>query len=416
MNLQLWEVKKVKSKLLPAVMLGCLLLLLAAAPGAANERNDGSYSTIVDESGNNVYMTGWRVQPGDQVLTENNRRYEVIRVEGDIAHAKLIGEVNLSLYHQEEEQGLLARLKGWLEPAIAAAEGGNGKVAIYHTHSDESYVPTDGKESILGAGGIYKVGAKFAESLKKQGVNVSFSEAKHDPHDDMAYERSRRTALNLIKNEQPDAVFDVHRDAVPPQVYGGKIDGQDISKVQLVVGKYGPTGKQIEDYALQIKAASDKKHPGLVKGIFFAKGGDYNQDLHPRSMLLEVGAHTNDRESAEKGIALFADVVPTVLGKASKPTGPSAAGTTGTGGNTGLGSAAGGPSGASKSIGWILGLLLAGGAAFLLLSTGSIKEAGAKLKNFASTEFANFFAPKIKKEHDAHVDSKTPEQEREDKK
>jgi stage II sporulation protein P len=385
----------VKSRLGAVLIIGLLLAILSPN-GFAHERNDGSYATIVDEAGNNVYMTGRLLQPGDQVLTENNRKYEVVRVEGDTAYAKLIEEVDLSLYYKEPEQGILAQFKGFLEPATARAEG-SGKVAIYHTHSDESYVPTDGKESILGAGGIYKVGARFAKELESKGMNVAFSEAKHDPHDDMAYERSRRTAVNLIKKEQPDAIFDIHRDAVPPQVYGGKIDGQDISKVQLVVGKYGPTGKQIEDYALQIKAASDKKHPGLVKGIFFAKGGDYNQDLHPRSMLLEVGAHTNDRESAEKGIALFADVIPTILGKSSAPTGPNAAGATNADGNAGLGSAAGGASGATKSIGWILGLLIVGGAAFLLLSTGGLKEAGAKLKNFASTEFANFLAPKSRK-------------------
>ncbi|HWR08956.1 stage II sporulation protein P [Sporomusa sp.] len=397
-------------------VLALLLALLFIAANTlcyADEGKDGDYSTVVDEGGNQVYMTGWKMRPGDEVLTENNRRYEVIRVEGNIAHAKFTGEVNLSVYYNDNKS-MLGRLTAFLQPSIAQAEGG-GKVAVYHTHSDESYVPTDGKESIMGSGGIYKVGDAFTSSLEKKGVTVVHSQAKHDPHDDMAYERSRRTALDLIKKEQPDAVFDIHRDAVPPQVYKTNIDGQDVSKIQLVVGKYGPTGKQIEDYALQIKAASDKQHPGLVKGIFFAKGGDYNQDLHPRSMLLEVGAHTNDRESAERGIALFSDVVPTILGKSSAPTGPNAAGATGADGNTGLGSAAGGASGATKSMGWILGLLIAGIAAFLFLSTGSIKEAGAKLKNFASTEFTNFLGPKAKKRQNTQTDSDQSEKQDDNK-
>ncbi|WP_425061370.1 stage II sporulation protein P [Sporomusa carbonis] len=400
------------TRLYTAIILG-LILITTSAVGLASEHNDGRYSTIVDEAGNPVYLTGWRVEAGDQVLTEKNRRYEVVSVEGDIAHAKFIGEVNLSLYYNED-QSLLVKLKDILQPNIAKAQGG-GKVAIYHTHSDESYVPTDGKESIDGAGGIYKVGDSFAETLKSKGIEAIHSQAKHDPHDDMAYERSRRTALDLIKTQQPDAIFDVHRDAVPPQVYLTNINGQDVSKVQLVVGKYGPTGKQIEDYALQIKAAADKQHPGLVKGIFFAKGGDYNQDLHPRSMLLEVGAHTNDRTTAEKGVALFADVVPTILGKSSSTTGPNAAGTTGAAGPTGLGSAAGGMSGATKSMGWILGLLIVGGAAFLFLSTGSMKEAGAKLKKFATTEFANFLGPKSRKRRNSQKSSQWSE-EQDDKK
>lgn len=368
-----------KFSIITLVFIVCIVFTFSVA---AHERNDGGFYTVVDENGNKVLLTGWGIEVGDQFITENNKRYEIVSVEGDMGKAKFIGDINLSQYlPAENKSGLFA---GLLQPRIAEAQG--GKVAIYHTHSDESYVPTDGSESILGAGGIYKVGDAFAKALQNDGMDVIHSMAKHDPHDDMAYERSRRTVLDLLK-QQPDAIFDVHRDAVPPEVYKANIDGQEVSKVQLVVGKYGPTGKQIEDYALQMKAAADKQHPGLIKGIFFAKGGDYNQDLHPRSMLIEAGAHTNDRASAERGVALFADIVPTVLGK----TGGGGAAAQSQAGATGLGTAAAGPSGASKSIGWIIGLLVVGAAAFLFLSTGSFKEAGAKLKQFTSTEFTNFF-------------------------
>ena len=36
----------------------------------------------------------------------------------------------------------------------------------------------------------------------------------HDPHDAMAYDRSRRTAAELLK-KNPIALLDIHRDAVP---------------------------------------------------------------------------------------------------------------------------------------------------------------------------------------------------------
>lgn len=371
-------------------------VLWIGATGSAHERLDGGYFSIVDEQNQVVYLTGRAVEVGDQVLTENNRRYEIISLEGDTARAKFIGEVNLSQYLSQDDRWVWDRLLR-LPRAYAAAS--NPKVAIYHTHSDESYVPSDGAESKKGAGGIYAVGAAFAESLKAEGITPLLSENKHDPHDNMAYERSRRTALSLVK-QQPAAIFDIHRDAVPPQVYQAKVAGQDISKVQLVVGKYGPTGKQIEDYAMKIKAVADKKHPGLVKGIFFAKGGDYNQDLHPRSMLLEVGAHTNTKESAIKGVKLFADVIPSLVGKAeAAPVSPQQAG------------AQAGSSGASRSIGWILGLVAAGVAAFLFLSTGSLKEAQSKWKQFFTTEFANFFGPKRNKPDQPDKEESSEEQQ-----
>ncbi|SFL38152.1 stage II sporulation protein P [Pelosinus propionicus DSM 13327] len=359
-----------------------LLVFSVTIQGYTHERSDGGYYTLVDENNNIVYITGWGVDVGDQFLTENNKRYEVISVSGDIVQSKFLGDVNLSQYAKPNNTFFSI-----LQPSIAWAEA-SGKVAVYHTHSDESYIPTDGKDSILGAGGIYKVGDAFTSALQGKGMEVFHSQAKHDPHDNMAYERSRRTVTELLK-KQPDAIFDIHRDAAPPEVYKANIDGKDITKLQLVVGKYGPTGKQIEDYALQIKANSDTQHPGLIKGIFFAKGGDYNQDLHPRSMLLEVGSETNDRESAERGVALFADVIPSILGKTS-------ASPTNAEGAAGVGTEQTGPSGASKSIGWIVGFLVVGVVAFLFLSTGSMKEAKGKLKQFASTEFANFLGPKLK--------------------
>lgn len=366
------------------ILIGIVLIgVVFTVPCYAQEESATGYFTFVDETGKIVYLTGWDVRIGDQCLTENNKRFEVVSIEGQTAHVKLLGEVDLSQY-EKPLNNIVATV---LAPRIAAAQG-NGKVAIYHTHSDESYVPTDGKESILGAGGIYKVGDAFTKALQANGLVVFHSDAKHDPHDNMAYERSRRTVVELLK-QQPDAIFDVHRDATPPEVYQTTINGQDVTKVQLVVGKYGATGKQIEDYALQLKAAADKQHPGLIKGIFFAKGGDYNQDLFPRSMLLEVGTHTNNRQAAERGIALFADVIPTILGKTSATPGNVA-------GTTGFGTTESGPSGASKSIGWIVGIVVVGAAAFLLLSTGSMKETKAKLKQFTTTEFANFFGPKIR--------------------
>lgn len=386
------------------IIIGLIFILsVMIVPGYAQEESATGYFSLVDETGKVVYLTGWDVRVGDQCLTENNKRFEIVSMEGQIAHVKLIGEVDLSQY----EKPMNNMISSILTPRIAAAQG-NGKVAIYHTHSDESYIPTDGKESILGAGGIYKVGDSFSSALQANGLEVIHSDAKHDPHDNMAYERSRRTAVELIK-QQPDAIFDIHRDATPPEVYQTTINGQDVTKVQLVVGKYGATGKQIEDYALQIKAAADKQHPGLVKGIFFAKGGDYNQDLFPRSMLLEVGTHTNNRQAAERGVALFADVIPTVLGKTAAAT-PAPA-PDNTAGSTGFGTTEAGPSGASKSIGWIVGLFVFGVAAFLLLSTGGMKEAKAKLKQFTTTEFANFFGPKIK---DKKVNKKTNNEKDED--
>jgi stage II sporulation protein P len=154
-NLKIWN-KKIEVKKMNKLWGAVITLLLVCSltlPGYTHERADGGYYNLVDENGNTVYITGWGVDVGDQFLTEKNKRYEVISIAGDIAHSKFLGDVNLSKYSNPVNN----KFFGLLQPSTAWAEG-SGKVAVYHTHSDESYIPTDGKDSILGAGGVYKVG------------------------------------------------------------------------------------------------------------------------------------------------------------------------------------------------------------------------------------------------------------------
>ena len=121
---------------------------------------------------------------------------------------------------------------------IEAAESSKerGTMAVYHTHNAESYVPTDGTDSIYGKGGIHQVGAAFAEALRERGITVDYSEQLHLPHDRGAYRRSRETVLELIAKE-PDSIFDVHRDAAPRNAYAIQLEDEWMTSVQFVVGR-----------------------------------------------------------------------------------------------------------------------------------------------------------------------------------
>ena len=129
----------------------------------------------------------------------------------------------------------------------------------------------------------------------------------HLPHDRGAYRRSRVTAQQLLK-KSPDAIFDVHRDAAPWDAYAVEVDGDMVTRIQIVVGLSHPGTAANKKYAFDLKGYADRIHPGLVRGVFLIWGG-YNQDLSPLSLLLEVGAHTNSKEAAMRGISLFSDVV-----------------------------------------------------------------------------------------------------------
>lgn len=263
------------------------------------EIHEEQYYRMVDEDGRSIVVTGRRLRPGDRYLAADNRLFEVSSVEGYLARARYVEEVKIELPWDASAED---------EPFVLPVQGRPAyRIAIYHSHNAESYLPSDGTDSIYGRGGIHDVGVAFKESLKRKGIEVLYSERFHLPHDRGAYRRSRVTAQQLL-SRRPDAIFDVHRDAAPWDAYSMEIDGELITQLQFVVGLSNPGAAANRKYAFDLKGYADRVHPGLVRGIFLIWGG-YNQDLSPMSLLLEVGAHTNAKEAAIGGITLFADVV-----------------------------------------------------------------------------------------------------------
>jgi len=338
-----------------------------------NELKEGEYYSFINDEGQVLEYTNRQVYVGDELILEDNNRYKVTEIDEEkrIARCQLVGLETIS-YKDE-----------WDLVAVSGAGKGKKMVAIYSTHTAESYVPTDGTESKPGKGGIKKVGSTFAEALQKNGVNAEYNDNNHDPHDANAYHRSRKTAAQLLKNS-PVALIDVHRDGVPdPNFYKTSVDGESATKIRLVVGRQNPHMSANLDFAKEIKAYFDKNYPGLIKGIYMAKG-NYNQDLSPRAILIEVGTHTNSREAAERGVAKFAEGLPKLLGAAGAGPGGGAAGRT-------IGK------GTASAIIWLILAVVIGGGIFLLISTGSIKGSLSKLSNIGK-EFTNYLGPIRKKD------------------
>lgn len=358
-------------RLIYLAILLCLALPAAPRPVRAEEERRSGYYTMVDnETGQVICRTGMVIYPGDQYLTGNNLLYRVVRLEDNTAYAKFLGREELQADEPAVKRSWLSMVAERFTGFLGLARQGNGLVAIYHTHSDESYVPTDGTESKPGRGGIYRVGSTLVQRLKQTGVMTVQSRDTFYPHDGMAYERSRRTAVDLLR-KRPAALFDIHRDAAPRNEYADRVNNEGVTKVQIVLGRSNPNLKANEAFAKRLKAVIDRKYPGLIKGIFYGHG-KYNQDLSPRALLLEFGAHTNARESAERGAAIFASAATDLVGGAG-----------------GGGVTRGESSGAWRSVLYVL-LGVAGLAVvFLLLNAGSLSGAGRNLGRFFSREFAS---------------------------
>lgn len=375
----------------------CFAPPLPAVADDGHELSDG-YMTVVDERGAIILETGLVVRPGDTYISEDNRLYEINAVEGTLAKARFLRDESLAAADASIPAQAPASPPGGPAPPdpavpvpdtvqVPSPAPPQQLIAVYYTHNDESYIPTDGTATIKGNGGIFSVGGAFARRLVELGYAVENDQTRHDPHDANAYQRSRRTFKRLLE-QGPAASFDIHRDSAPASAYQITVDGQPATKMLLVVGRQNQNRQTTMNYAKKIKAAVDSRHKGLVRGIFIAHG-NYNQDLSPRTMLVEMGTQYNSREAAERTAALFADIVPLFLAPA--PESPAAAAAPP--GGEGPGADEGG---FGRDIMNIVGVLVAGIAGFLFISTGSWREAKRKLARFRRLEFTNFLGKKRK--------------------
>ncbi|MTI95337.1 MAG: hypothetical protein FH749_07590 [Firmicutes bacterium] len=370
--------------------LAICILLCVSGPALATpdyEVEEGRWFTLYDQEHNVLLRTGIRIHVGDRFLAADNTMYEVYRVDYSRLRAwaqPTANQPSLAIPSQQaEEQGL---------PGTE-----HNHIAVYHTHSGESYIPSDGLASTdQQPGGIYAVGREFSLQLEDNSIEVTHSQETHFPYSG-SYRRSRVTAQNLIE-QGVDAIFDVHRDAAPWGEYYEEIDGMQITQVLLVVGTQNPAYRVNEEFAWQLKAVSDSQWPDLVKGVFYARG-DYNQDLHSRALLLEIGAYNNNREHAEAGARKFADIVDITLygepevaplqmenggGNGGVEQDPRLQSTTDPSGAT--------RGGVLKGLFTLLGLVGFGGTAYMFISLGSWQGVRDKLVDFWHNEFRDLTA------------------------
>jgi len=298
--------------------------------GPHGELRSGYY-TLVDDHGQTVLATALAVAPGDAFVDERNRRYVVERVRGRTATVRYTGTIQLQSGLPAAEVALADAAAGARRAAAAPAGpiagvasgpatatalpiGGQPKtIVIYHTHDDESYVPTDGRPNIDAGGGVLSVGAALAEMLRVRGFQAVHDTTSHLPHDANAYIRSRRTVVQDLQRYRPYALYDIHRDTPPPDEYRTTIDGRTVARIMIVVGRQNPL-LQVNRYeAERLKATADALYPGLVLGIFYGQGS-YNQDIDAGVLLIEIGTQFQPRSEAELAAGYLGNVIVAAFG------------------------------------------------------------------------------------------------------
>lgn len=395
------------NRTLTSLLLALLLAIPACVPALAEDEaaaGDDVHDleqlfTASLSDGTGIFSIAGTLYEGDEYIAGDNHLYRVSRIDGQNAVLEDAG--------MEEMPDV-----SWLsEDAAQSVFAANDQklICLYVTHSDESYVPTDGQQSIASRGGIYDVAESLKADLEKLGVTVVLDESTHLPHDGGAYRRSRQTAAQLIK-QGPDALIDIHRDGIPDAgEYAVTINGENMSRVRLLVGRSNQNSEANRAFAKQLKAVADKLYPGLIKDIFIGKG-NYNQDIAPHAILLEFGTHTISKERVLNSTELMANVLSrTLYGQVSGSTSGGTANASDTQSQSGAQkqttatkakNASESSAGSGKGIIWLIVLVLAGVAVFAFLSTGTGKGMKEKITRNTSEITGGLLGKKPPKDGD----------------
>jgi len=276
--------------------------VIVARAEDGNEFIDGTkVYTVYDEDFNIIFQKDY-IELGDGYLSKNYKYYEVTYVDNDnyFGLAKFVRDVprpNVSVDYNPSKISIDDRT-----------------ICMYMTHNDESYVPTDGYDSIYGNGGIRDVALAFKSELEKFFIDVHFDDTLHIPHDSNAYSRSSITANKLFSKHSPDAIFDIHRDGTSRSFYVANVNGKERGRVRIVIGKANPNMEINEEFALYLMAVGNELYPWLFTDIYYANG-HYNQAIDGKALLFEMGSHLIEKELEIESMKELAEVVTTALYK-----------------------------------------------------------------------------------------------------
>lgn len=198
-------------------------------------------------------------------------------------------------------------------------------VAVYATHSRESYLPEVRKTNpkAVAADAFSRnmdvttmaLGTELAKTLSdKYSIGSVMSQTVHDATSrGGAYVESLKTAQTFLKTYPTiKLICDVHRDSALHSATTARIDGLDTARILIVVGSNQtlkhPNWKQNYDFAKIVAAKMEKMYPGLLRGVK-VQTGRYNQHLCAGSLIYEVGGVDNTLEEGKRSVRLLAAVL-----------------------------------------------------------------------------------------------------------
>ena len=112
-------------------------------------------------------------------------------------------------------------------------------------------------------------------------------------------------------------IFDIHRDADKRENSIIEIAGTTVARITFIVARgqpdlLQPHWQQNHAFAKLLDARLNQYYPGISRGIQLVDWR-YNQHLHPRALLIEVGCQENSKEEATGSIELLGDIIAEII-------------------------------------------------------------------------------------------------------
>lgn len=202
-------------------------------------------------------------------------------------------------------------------------------VMIFHTHTCESYTPTENFAYVESGTfrttdldySVVRVGNSLTDQLTSYGFNVVHDKTYHDyPAYSGSYGRSMATVENLlISHPNTDIIIDLHRDAIADTSYAPsiKIGDEVVSQLMFVIGTDGgglehPNWQKNLQFAVKVQKKANELYPGLFRPILL-RNSRYNQQLGKAACIIEVGATGNTLEQSMASMKYLARVFSSIF-------------------------------------------------------------------------------------------------------
>lgn len=203
------------------------------------------------------------------------------------------------------------------------------RALLYATHSQEAFEPItlkhDGKTTVYHPeANIMNLSKTIKSQLELNGIGADIIDVDITAEMNKAgipfhksYDVVRPYVQKSLNDVNYDIIIDIHRDSLKADRTTVTYGGEKFAQVVFVIGGDHANFKFNQELAKKLMAGMEQIVPSITKNIVFKSGhgvdGKYNQDLHKRLVLVEMGGIGNDEAELNRTSAVLAKAVSQTL-------------------------------------------------------------------------------------------------------